>query len=419
MQETFIILSRSQNEKLNENQRATTYTLAAYLLLFAVFLYGTSIPNLSLVCLILCTPAIFFLKNKSVTVSFLLDASLVFLFAFLYYTMSVLYEITADDDWMESKLPFLIANMTIAYIMGYFLAQNFQKISAMIAVTAGGLFTYALLSTASFVLNHYGEVAGNNFLIAERAVPSFWNGGLVNGPIVGIFFSLSICLFAMVYSRINWFVKACFLALALAGVFCNLMLQNRSPIYAGVLSFSLATLLYAARMQLTRKKLVILIVLFCLLPLNLFLLDFSETKSLLDNPFMERLISEGLETPRYELWYKGVVGLFEYPMGGARTDFSPYDYAHNLWLDVGWYVGWMPMLLLLFIQLKHVPYLLRLARRRPDQAYGVIGISVSFLVAMMVEPTLIASYTYVTLFFFFIGYLKGCHLHAAGEERRT
>ncbi|MFD2370808.1 hypothetical protein ACFSO0_12815 [Brevibacillus sp. GCM10020057] len=415
MQDTFIILSRSQNKRL-DSQGATTYTLAAYLLLFSVFLYGTSVPNLSLVCLILCSPLIFFLKNKTVTVSFLFDASLVFLFAFLYYTMIVLYEISSDDDWLEGKLPFLIVNMTAAYVIGYFLAQNFKKTSAIIAVTVGGLFTYALLSTARFVLDHYGDVAGNNFLIAERAVPSFWNGGIVNGPIVGIFFSLSICLIAMVYSRINWLVKACFLALALTGTFFNLMLQNRSPIYAGVLSFSVATLMYVTRMKLTHNKLVMLLATLCLLPLGLCFVDFSETKSLLDNPFMERLLIEGLDTPRYELWYKGLIGLFEYPMGGAKTDFSPYDYAHNLWLDVGWYVGWIPMLLLLLVQLRHVPHLLRFVRRKPDQSYGVVGISVSFLVAMMVEPTLIASYTYVTLFFFFIGYLKGYHLHPDGEE---
>ncbi|MDF2678904.1 MAG: hypothetical protein K0R47_94 [Brevibacillus sp.] len=420
MRDTFIILSRSQNEKLSANQGATTYTMAAYILLLSVFLYGTSIPNLSLICLILCFPVIFFLQHKRVTVSFLIDASLVFLFAFLYYTMSVLFEITADDDWLESKMMFLIVNMTMAYTIGYFLAQNMKKLSAVIAVTVGGLFTYGLLSTAKFVLDHFGDVASNNYLIAERAVPSFWNGGIVNGPIIGIFFSLGICLISMVYSRINWFVKGCFLALALSSVFFNLMLQNRSPIYAGVLSFSLATLMYATQMKLTHKKLVILIIVVCLLPLNLFFIDFSETKSLLDNPFMERLISEGFDTPRYELWYKGVLGLFEYPMGGAKTDFSPYDYAHNLWLDVGWYVGWVPMLLLLFIQLKHVPYLIRFVRTRPNQSYGVIGISVSFLVAMMVEPTLIASYTYVTLFFFFIGYMKGFHLQAdlAGKEGR-
>lgn len=410
MRDTFIILSRSQNEKLSATQGATTYSMATFVLLLSVFLYGTSIPNLSLVCLIICFPVIFFLKYKKVTVSFLFDASLVFLFAFLYYTMSVLFEITADDDWLEGKMLFLIVNMTMAYVIGYFLAQNFTKISAVITVIVGGLFTYGFLSTARFVLDHFGDIASNNFLIAERAVPSFWNGGIVNGPIIGIFFSLGICLISMVYSRIHWFVKGCFLILSLSCVFFNLMLQNRSPIYAGVLSFSLATLMYATQMKLTQKKLVILIILLCLLPLNLFFIDFSETKSLLDNPFMERLISEGLETPRYELWYKGVLGLIEYPMGGAKTDFSPYDYAHNLWLDVGWYVGWIPMLLLLFIQLKHVPYLLRFVRTKPSQSYGIIGLTVSFLVAMMVEPTLIASYTYVTLFFFFIGYLKGLHV---------
>ncbi|WNC13335.1 hypothetical protein [Brevibacillus brevis] len=408
MRDTFIIISRSQNGQLAaEGQGATTYAMASGILLLSVFLYGTSVPNLSLICLILSFPAIFFLRRKTVTVSFLLDASLVFLFAFLYYTMSVLFEITTDDEWLESKFAFLIANMTIAYIIGYFLAQNFAKISAVIAVTAGGLFSYGFLSTAKFTLEHFGEVAGNNYLIAERAVPSFWNGGIVNGPIVGIFFSLSICLIAMVYSRINLLLKGCFVALALVSVFLNLMLQNRSPIYAGVLSISIATLLYLTQMKLTHKKLITLLVLICLLPLNLFFVDFSETKSLLDNPFMERLISEGLDTPRYQLWYKGVLGLIEYPMGGAKTDFAPYDYAHNLWLDVGWYVGWIPMLLLLLIQVRHLPCLFRFVRSYPDQSYGVIGLSVSFLVAMMVEPTLIASYTYVTLFFFFIGYLKG------------
>ncbi|MGG0938979.1 hypothetical protein ABHN11_23465 [Brevibacillus centrosporus] len=420
MRDTFIIISRSHPEDLSSGREATTYKLATLLLLTSVFLYGASVPNLSLICLFPCLVLIFFLKNKNVTVSFLLDASLVFLFAFLYYTMCVLFEITTEDDWLKSKMMFLIANMTIAYIIGYFLAQNYTNISVILGVTVGGLFTYALLSTASYAMNHLGEVASNNYLIAERAVPSFWNGGTINGPIIGIYFSLSICLISMIYSRINLLLKGCFLVLAATSIFFNLMLQNRSPIYAGALAFSLATLMYITQMKLTHKKLVLLIILFCLMPLNLFFIDFSETKSLLENPFMDRLLSEGLDTPRYALWYKGLIGLFEYPMGGAKTDFSPFDYAHNLWLDVGWYVGVIPMLLLLVIQLKHVPYLLSFLKKKPDQSYGVIGLSVSFFVAMMVEPTLIASYTYVTLFFFFIGYLKGFHLHAdlAGKGER-
>lgn len=388
-------------------QEATTNALASCILLFCVFLYGTGVPNLSLVCFSLCVPLIYFLKKKKVTVSFLFDFSLVFLFGFLYYTISVLYGITSDVEWFENKMVFLIVNIALAYIIGYFLAQNFTKINVVIVAMAGGLILFGLLSTGKYVLDQFGQIASDDFLIAERAVPSYWTGGIVNGPIIGIYFSLGICLISMVYSRIHFLLKGCFIALVLLCSFFNLVLQNRSPIYAGILSFSLATILYGTRMKLTKGKLVLLFALICLLPLLLFVVDVSGITSFLDNPYFERFKSEGLDTPRYELWYKGVQGLMEYPMGGAKTDFSPYNYAHNLWLDVGWYVGIIPMLLLLFIQVKHLTYLFCFIKQHPAQSYGVIGITASFLVAMMVEPTMIASYTYITLYFFFIGYVKG------------
>lgn len=408
LRDTFIIISRSQEQEvLPIKPEATTYTLAAYILLLSVFLYGTGIPNLSLVCFFLCFPVIFFLKNKTVTVSFLFDSSLVFLFGFLYYTMSLFYGITSDVDWFENKTVFLIGNMALAYIIGFFLAQNVTKVNVVIVAMVGGIISFGLLSIGMYALNHFGDVVSSDFMIAERAVPSFWTGGIVNGPIIGIYLSLGICLVTMIYSRIHFLYKCLFIAFAVACGFFNLMLQNRSPIYAGIFALALATILYLPKLKLSRKKLFGALLLVCLAPVLLLFIDQSGVIGFLDAPFLERFKNEGFETPRYELWYKGVQGLLEFPMGGAKTDFSPFKYAHNLWLDVGWYVGLIPMFLLLFIQMKHLVYLYRFIKRHPDQSHGAIGITASFLVAMMVEPTLIASYTYITLFFFFIGYIKG------------
>lgn len=394
---------RSTGMRLNVNQDRVNYP--AYLILLSLFLYGIAVPTLSLLSLVMIVPIILFFKKKEITVDFVYDVTLVFLFGVLYYLISIIHSVYEDTDWFQDKLFFLIGNFCIAYFLGYILAQNYRGIDLTIAAAGSGFIVLALLSLLQFVsTNHFTLETGA--YITERAVPSFWNGMRINGPILGIYLSLGICLLSLFFKKLNPLMWIGVCLIVGSSLYGNLLLQNRSPIYAGILTLGISLMLFLYSRARSRNLWIVL----CFLPTILVTLYYFMDKEwiypLFDSPIWTRFKEEGLNTPRYQLWMKGIWGLLEHPLGGAKTDFSPYDFAHNLWLDVGWYSGILPVLILLWVQLRHIKSLLQLIMRHPDQAFGAIGMSVSFFVGMMVEPTLIGSYTYMTLFFFFIGYVK-------------
>lgn len=377
----------------------------SYLILFGIFLYGFQVPSISLLALFLVAPLVLFLKRKRVDTGFILDGSLVFLFAFLYHMISLYHDLNDDVSGDENKLFFLIINFLLAYFLGYILAQNYQNIDSTLIVLGSGVILLAGLSVFQYVSNHGISLGGDSF-IEDRAVPSFWNGSRINGPILGVYLSLGICLISLQFARKSIGVRIATLIIIGGTVYANLLLQNRSPIYAGLLVLSVSFFLFLFGKRMNRKVMIWLFMTPVFLYMGIHFYTGEWLDQLLSNPLLERFKEEGLDTPRYELWLKGLVGLFQYPFGGARTDFSPFDYAHNLWLDIGWYVGIVPTLILLWIQLRHVKYLFRLALYHTNVSFGAVGISLSFLVGMMGEPILIASQTYIALFFFFIGYVK-------------
>ena len=108
---------------------------------------------------------------------------------------------------------------------------------------------------------------------------------------------------------------------------------------------------------------------------------------------------------RFYAWRAALNGLLRYPLGGRQADIG-LNYAHNLWLDVGYVAGIIPFLLLVifsWLLARSLGYLLR-DRQTPDALKNfLIGIYVSVHLAFFVEPVLEGAFVSFSMFCFITG----------------
>jgi hypothetical protein len=123
-----------------------------------------------------------------------------------------------------------------------------------------------------------------------------------------------------------------------------------------------------------------------------------------DVSILARFESEGVSTARWELHWDVLSQLFKYPLGGRAFPISE-NFAHNLWLDVGYDAGPLPFLLLLAFHAAHVPALLAVLRRHPSLNARLVTVAalVSFGFTAMAEPVLIMSVPHFALGLLLLG----------------
>jgi O-antigen ligase/polysaccharide polymerase Wzy-like membrane protein len=296
------------------------------------------------------------------------------------------------------------------YATGYAIGGNADErvpLRASLGVV-GGLVTFASLSVSRAI------GGGLRFdEIGERAVPSYWNAlEIVNGPGLGGMASLGMCLapvallapFALdLPRRDRWGVGIVAAALVAAGIYANLALQNRTPVIALVASMLVAAYL-ASRMRRGAGRLVALLGFVAIGAIGVYATLTSDFVS--SSGLALRFEERGLGTDRYEAWRRMLEGMFAHPFGGRGVSLPGLLYAHNLWLDVAYETGLVPLGLLVLFHLAHVGSLYRLLRRDVTLLALLLACSAaSFLMTFLVEPALQASVAHFAASAFFLGLL--------------
>ncbi len=140
-----------------------------------------------------------------------------------------------------------------------------------------------------------------------------------------------------------------------------------------------------------------------------------------DETILARFETEGVSTARWQLLWEVLSQLFFHPLGGRAFPISE-NYAHNLWLDVGYDAGPLPFLLLLAFHAVHLPAVLAVLRRHPSLNARLVTAAalVSFGFTAMAEPVLIMSVPHFAMGLFLLGGLlrvaAALPVEAAGEE---
>jgi hypothetical protein len=376
-----------------------TYNISV-LIIFFILIYGLIIPKVSLLSLLIATGlSVFILKHIRFRLSLIMNILILLFFGVSYYFISSFHELVK----FNINIIFYIINLPVAYYLGYIVAQYNKQINNVLLYSLLGPILYAVLSVLVYIIIN-NNLFTDTYIIQNRAVPMLWDSeDTANAPVMGLFLSLGICFLTALFMKFNNWTKILIISLSILSVIANFIIQNRSPLYAGILAFAFSALIYVFYEMNSKKKIIVFSFLVPFLLVILHLITNDNTINLVEIDYFNRYIDMGLDSPRYELWLMGLFGLFMNPFGGAVTDL-PYSYVHNFWLDIGWYAGIIPVIFIFFFQVLHVRYCFHLIFKKRN--YIFLGIFVSFFVGFMVEPTMIASPTYVTLQAFILSYIK-------------
>lgn len=213
----------------------------------------------------------------------------------------------------------------------FFLANVDQKKYGVVGLIfgLGGYSLYCLW----FTYTNWGYTS---------AYSKVWNPFLSefeNSPSHAINLGLLTILLLYYFFKSKLYLKIIIAFLTIFVVFFGLYTGSR----AYILIFPLLLLIYFLLNKNKIKNLIIIGILSCIIFLSLKILTFNEILGL------ERLLDDGLESERFNLYKLAINNFIYYPFGGYIVDKSDYDsgWIHNFFLDVARMGGIIPFFLFL------------------------------------------------------------------------
>lgn len=357
-------------------------------------------------------PIIKIRKSSKSTRLFLTALILITFFSFIYFETVHSYNFIDDT----SSLIYMIA-VPLSYFVGYSLdyvrlpywPKNLMFISLFL-ICGGVAFVFLSiiqLNNASFT----------DFIIQNRRVPSFWglNSEAINGPTLDLYNILGISLVSILlfgWSKKSDISHKLVFVLALStflmSLYSSISLLGRTPIIALIISGTTSTIFIINKAHFKNKFILILVLILATL---IFISSYEQLFPQISNYFLEnnlltRFEKMGLESGRYELWRTVLTNMFRYPFGERKILLPSGDnYAHNLWLDVAYDAGIIPMFLLIWFHVLHIhPFYKVLSAELPKLLLILlISLGVAFIIGFIGTPVIQGSRYYFATSCFFLG----------------
>jgi xanthosine utilization system XapX-like protein len=399
-----------------------------YIQLFALalllFISGLQIPSLSNLSFFLIIPLALtndiFGLPRLLTIEKIFKKEYILLFftlasfAIIYFLTLEYYEINGIDQ--ENKVWINIFRFLIYYIIGIGINYSrlpyypYNLVLLLLSLISGStIFIFLSVNKVTF-----GALAF--FKLEGTEIPNVWGGDDLHIRNVDMFSSLNMGLFPLLlYGRdrnfkssyIDWFITILLIPLFLLSLYSSLALRGRTPLMVLVASLTLATIFILFKSG--KSKLLRKIWIFMLISISVIaFVDFAEIWNLVSGTgLLERFESEGLDTPRYEMWNTVLEKMFDYPFGGKKFKLVS-EWAHNLWLDTVYEAGIIPSLLLIIFQLIHLKAFIKVFSSALPRivSLAVIGITIGFALTFMIQPIMAASTVYFAISCFFLGVVK-------------
>lgn len=316
----------------------------------------------------------YLLKSASISISIV---SLILFVIINYYQ---LYSYGLDSEKGLGR--FFIEMVTIILLFLTGICLDFKKmpffpfnlVALNLSLSSGGII-WVFLSVAQYNNWNFSLIG---IAIPNRAVPTIWKGGtdFINGPSLDIFSYLGVSLIGLLvaivptpslgnFRKLILFIGV--LSLVFISAYSSISLGARTPIIVFLVSLLTTFMFTNFSTKASKAKTIRIMIYFCMgfiafFASSVLVENFYEfINSLLDLGIGGRLASEGLETPRYELWQQVITQIPDFPWGGRSMIISA-PYAHNIWLDQMYDAGILAMLLLLTFHILQIPILVRFFR---------------------------------------------------------
>ena len=396
-----------------------------YLALINLFWVGMNCPDLSQGFFFLCTLILllFFIQTREDKIP---TITLVALLAYLFFHYTALFYYGFIKAFALVKEPlFLLASYKFGHFLGRTRLPDWQgNIILLLLAMVSGFVIFAFLSiylapnVSMYANSEIGEAK------AGRTGIMIWTGKSGGfGPILGIQGNLGTAFLPVfIFGAIQELMrnkKEYILILGVtgflivSGLYTNILLKNRGPfaIIGGLMGvIGLFNILYGPN-RLTPAGLIQKISLLLgtiLITASLFsLMPAAEDVSHLG--VVARFTQEGHSSPRTMFWKNCIKVISEHPMGG-RKDYFGHEFAHNIWLDVGYDSGIIAMFFLIIFHIIHFKDMATLVLGRLPIHQGVVSgmIAMFFIIfiSLATEPVGKGYTIYYAMTFFYCGLLK-------------
>ena len=360
----------------------------------SIFIYGLTIPRLSNVIMLIVV-LIILIRNsmrntKEINKGILVPVLLLFMFSTTFYVMLYL-------NRLSELSPTLIVNIFLipaAYFVGYTINRKNTP------DWPNGLLPVFLSMVTGFViitfLSVYTETGAFGYAVELkiRSAQSFW--GKSSGIQEDMFASLGMCLLPVLFfGRVKHlkryyrlFIATIIVVLFVLGIYVVFAVQFRSPLLALSLSFIVSGVVYILKIKEDIKKRDIFMTIIFIAGVAFFLLKYLPM--IYEDYHIFKRLEIPFETNRYFVWALTIKQIPSNLMGGGNV-YIDQNWPHNLWLDVVYFTGILPLMLLLifhFTQLKRLIIVIRSKKLSLMIVTAIIGISISFFVTFMKSPTM-------------------------------
>ncbi len=410
------------NYLLNPENKKTWFF---YLTLINLFWVGMNCPDLSQGFFFLCTLMLLslFVQTREDRIPVFTLATLL---AYLLFHYTALYYYGFIKSFALIKEPlFLLASYKYGHFMGRSRLPDWQaNLMFILVAMVSGFVIFAFLSIylAPNVSMYTPQIVGE--AKAGRTGIMIWTGEAGGfGPILGIQGNLGsaflpVLLFGAIQTLLTNRKKAA-LVVGIAGIFIlsgfytNVLLKNRGPfvIVAGLMAvIGLYNILFTPS-RLTAKNLVkkIILVLAGLVLVAGLFGSLPKTEDLSHLAVVSRFTQEGHTSPRAIFWENCIKIIAQHPMGG-RKDFFGHEFAHNIWLDVGYDSGVIAMFFLIVFHIIHFKEMFILVFGRlpihPAVVSAMIALFMIIFISLFTEPVGKGYTIYYAMTFFYCGLLK-------------
>ena len=367
-----------------------------------LFLYGLMIPQVSFLSVTLYGLYKLFFNYTKILKNYSLQIVVLVFFTVSYYGIAGYHEI-GPNQINKSLLLFVMV-----YIIGLSINLNNYKITHILLSLIFGL---SLFVFASVYFTYFTENITR--ALADRDVINIWSGEILNSPIFGAYTLLALSLLPTVFlSILKVKMKLFIMTLILMSIMALVLFQSRGPFISSVIiyMFSFFYLKYIFQINLFQIKSLIFIFLF----FTIFIYYAEDGLFFVEaiDAYLELIENKGMDSGRYYAWMMGLQSLFSYPLGGREYDIGGLSHVHNMYLDIHYTSGLLPLSFLFMFMASHLKSFLVLIRKGEvkDKLF-LVCFGLGLLLPTFFEPIMEASITFFSFLVFYLALLKNYSLN--------
>lgn len=309
---------------------------------------------------------------------------------FLIITFSIIYGLFYALN-PEFGLQFILIYAVFPptfYVLGKYLCDKVTNDRVLFK----SLFFLGFLLSFSALVSVLLNIMEGGFGQIGRSVPLLWGEGLISATIMGSFFTLNMCIPALLVVRqvkISLALRIFMWLVFVLSLMCILRIGTRTQIVICLFAL-LSSLIFIVPRQSLKKNIVIFSVfiggIFLIIQNVQFDLGsdwLSAFADRMENNNGADIASGGGRTSR---WAKSFENLFKKPLG---WDVEEFGHSHNMWLDVLRASGVIPFILLLIFTIRSVFQIKRITKVNNEMLsfFNQIRVyTLALFLLFMVEP---------------------------------